>query len=863
MNISRYKRLTAQFGQSLTAFALCANSAFADDAPSLVKQMTSSEEIGQMLSTAPANHRLHLHAYNWWSEGLHGIARNGYATVFPQAIGLAATWDADLLRRVGDVVSTEARAKFNAAGGVDADHAIYGGLAIWSPNINIFRDPRWGRGQETYGEDPYLTGTLAVAFIGGIQGPDPDHPKAIATAKHFAVHSGPEAGRHGFDVDVSPYDLEATYLPAFRRAVTEGQVQSVMCAYNSLHGAPACANDLLLRTRLRADWGFKGYVVSDCDAVEDMAQYHFQGLTSAEASAQALRSGTDLNCGWAFVGLNEALAKNRIGQGDLDVAATRLFEARHKLGMDGGDDRYATIGAERIHTPQAAKLAQEAARKSIVLLKNNGVLPLKTTAHIAVIGPDADTLETLEANYHGTAIVPVTPLAGLRAVYPVAYAQGASVVEGMPLPIPETALHVSDAAGAAPGLVGEYFDNPGFAGAARLVRTDRTVDLDLDHAAPVSGFEKSPYGVRWSGYLTPPGLGDYRLEVRMERCWDCHHDQVKLILDDAPVIEDLGDGTSLSANLHFDDVKAHKIRLEFQHVGADAGLRLQWSAPASAQLDEAKAVIAGSDAVVAVVGLSPDVEGEELSISAPGFDGGDRTSLDLPAGQLRLLEAAKAGGKPLVVVLMSGGAVALNWAKEHADAILTAWYPGESGGDAIAATLSGANNPSGRLPVTFYRSSRDLPTFIDYRMTGRTYRYFDGETLYPFGFGLSYTHFGYAHISAPRSISAGDDVTVSALVSNLGAAEGDEVAQVYLTPPGRPQGLKRSLVGFQRLHLKPGESRKVEFKLASRDLSLVSLDGERAIEPGAYQLFVGGGQPGDAPGISAPLNITGRQSLSH
>jgi beta-glucosidase len=349
----------------------------------------------------------------------------------------------------------------------------------------------------------------------------------------------------------------------------------------------------------------------------------------------------------------------------------------------------------------------------------------------------------------------------------------------------------------------------------------------------------------------------------MERCWDCHHDQVKLILDDAPVITDLGDGASLSANLHFDDVRARKFRLEFLHVGEDAGVRLQWSAPASVQLDEAKAVIAGSDAVVAVVGLSPDVEGEELSISAPGFDGGDRTSLDLPAGQLRLLEAAKASGKPLVVVLMSGGAVALNWAKEHADAIVAAWYPGEAGGEAIAATLSGANNPSGRLPVTFYRSSRDLAPFIDYRMTGRTYRYFDGETLYPFGFGLSYTHFGYTRISAPAAISAGEDVTVSTVVSNLGVAEGDEVAQVYLTPPGRPQGLKRSLVGFKRVHLKPGESRKVEFKLAPRDLSLVSLDGERAIEPGAYQIFIGGGQPGDAPGVSAPLNITGRQPLSH
>ena len=831
-------------------------------APPVVLAMTSDEKIAQLQAAAPSIPRLKVTAYNWWNEGLHGIARNGEATVFPQAIGLAATWDADLLHDVGDTVATEARAKFNSLG-ANADHGRYQGLTIWSPNINIFRDPRWGRGQETYGEDPYLTGHLASAFVQGLQGPDPAHPKTIASVKHFAVHSGPEAGRHGFDVDPSPYDREATYLPAFRQVVTQGGVGSVMCAYNALHGIPACASSDLLTTRLRRDWGFAGYVVTDCDAVEDMYAFHYYRPTREENAAEALKAGTDLNCGPAFASLTTAAARGLVTQTQIDTALTRLWAVRTRLGLDGAASPYSGIKADQIHTPAAEALALKAARESIVLLKNDGVLPLKATARIAVIGPNADTLEILQGNYHGAAIGPVTPLAGLRTALGadhVAYAQGAGIAEGVAIPIPETALRTGGEA----GLKGDYFDNADFVGAPILSRTDRTVNLDLYNVAPVRGLENGPYSVRWSGTLTPPAAGDYDLKIHTERCWGCdnRHDSVTLYIDDKPVIADTGDGKSLSAAIHFDDSASHRIRLDFRHVGGDWGVRLQWQAPPQAEIAEAVKAAQGVDAIIAFVGLSPDIEGEELSILVPGFDHGDRTDLALPARQENLLKALKATGKPLIVVNLSGGAVALNWAKSNADALLQGWYPGEAGGTAIAETLLGQNNPSGRLPVTIYQSVQDLPAFIDYRMSDRTYRYFSGDPLYGFGYGLSYSRFTYdgLRLSQPH-IVAGQGLRVSVRVTNSGAVEGDEVAQIYLIPPENPQGLKYSLTGFKRVHLKPGESANVTFDLTPRDLSVVDALGDRYQTAGSYGLYVGGGQPADGAGVRQSVLITGRLKL--
>ncbi len=850
------------FALWLAALALPATAGPVANPPPIDK-MTSDEKIAQLQAAAPAVPRLGISGYNWWNEGLHGLARNGDATVFPQAIGLAATWDPDLLHGVGEVVSTEARAGFNAIGKA-TDHGRYQGLTIWSPNINIFRDPRWGRGQETYGEDPYLTGTLATAFVEGLQGADPAHPRTIASVKHFVVHSGPEAGRHGFDTDVSPYDLEATYMPAFREVITEGGAQSVMCAYNALHGTPVCADADLLNGRLRRDWGFKGYVVTDCDAIEDMYLFHFYRPTPEENAAAALRAGTDLNCGSYYHYLKTALDQKLVASADIDRAIGRLFAARQRLGLDGAASPYDVIGADQIHTQQARQLALQAALESIVMLKNNGVLPLKPRAKIAVIGPNADTLEVLEANYHGTAIDPVTPLDGMRQAFAsVVYAQGSNIADGVAIPVPETALTTAVALDAQPGLKGEYFANDDFSGPPSLTRIDRTVDLDLYNAVPVKGFDKGPYSVRWSGYIVPPAPGDYRLNIYTERCWECEnrHDKVTLRIDGKSVVADTGDGKNLSATVHFDDAHPHSLRFDFAHTGGDWGVRLQWQAPAEAQRAEAVAAAKDADAIVAFVGLSPDVEGEELSIVVPGFDRGDRTDLRLPERQQALLEALKATGKPLIVVNLSGDAVALDWAKDHADAVLQAWYPGEAGGTAIADVLTGAYNPSGRLPVTVYASVQDLPPFVDYRMAGRTYRYFTGTPLFGFGYGLSYTHFSYGGLAMPVSVKAGEEATVCATVTNIGQAEGDEVAELYLTPPDDGQGLIRSLAGISRVNLKPGESREVRFKLSPRALSLVRRDGSRVQTDGVFGVFVGGGQPGEGPGVSGSLKLTGHATL--
>jgi beta-glucosidase len=818
-------------------------------AESPVNAMTLDEKVAQLQAAAPAIPRLGVKAYNWWNEGLHGIARNGYATVFPQAIGLAATWDAQLLQEVGDVVATEARAKYNAVG-IDKDHGRYEGLTVWSPNVNIFRDPRWGRGQETYGEDPYLTGILAAAFIQGLQGPDPAHPKTIASVKHLAVHSGPEAGRHGFDVDVSPYDLQATYLPAFRRAVITGKVGSVMCAYNALQGVPACANPALLQTHLREAWGFEGYVVTDCDSVYDMAHFHFYRPSLAENAAAALQAGTDLNCGTGYAALAEAVRNKLVSPRLIDQALQRLWAARTKLGLDGAGSPYDAIGPEQIHTPAAAALALQAARESIVLLKNNGVLPLKRDTRIAVVGPNADSLAVLRANYHGTAVAPVTPLAGLRRLLGaerVSYAQGAGIAEGVPLVIPETLLRTANGE---PGLMGEYFTTADFSGKPVLTRVDRTVELDLQNAAPVpelaDEFLQHPYSIRWSGFFVPPAPGEYRLSVALERCWDCNdkHDSAQLFIDDREVGE----------TVRFEDLRPRKIRLEFRHVGDDWGVRLQWQPARDVQLAEALQISQRADAVVAFVGSSPDVEGEELQIQVPGFDHGDRTDLALPPAQEQLLRSLKNTGKPLVVVVLSGGAVAVNWASEHADAVLQAWYPGESGGTAIAETLLGLNNPSGRLPVTIYRSVQDLPAFIDYRMSGRTHRYFTGKPLYEFGHGASYTTFTYRNLRiSKRDVTAGEDVRVVATVTNTGALAGDEVAQLYLLPPANEQGLLRELEGFRRVHLRPGESADVSYDLSPRELSMVDARGMRSQIPTDFILSIGG--------MTGKLNVTGRMQL--
>ena len=839
--------------------------------------MTLDEKVSQLVNASPAIPRLEIPAYEWWNEGLHGVARSGYATVFPQAIGLAASWNAELLKQVGTVVSVEARAKFNLAGGAGHDHRRYEGLTIWSPNINIFRDPRWGRGQETYGEDPYLTGQMAVAFIRGLQGDDATQPRTIATPKHFAAHSGPEPGRDSFSTVVSPHDLEATYTPAFRAAVVDGRAGSVMCAYNALRGTPACAADWLLDGYLRKDWGFLGFVVSDCDAVSNMTNYLYYRADDAASSAAALRAGLDLNCGSAYRKLGTAIARGDVSEDLVDRALVRLLSARYRLGELGTKhaDPYADLGNDDIDNAEHRALALDAAMQSIVLLKNErDTLPLAADTRIAVLGPNADALAVLEANYQGTSRDPVTPLQGLRqrlGERNIRYAQGAQLAMGVPATIPETALR----SGNAIGLKGEYFANPNLHGAPTVVRQDRVVAFNWDRVSPAAGIPENDYSVRWTGELLPPGPGEYTLAVRVPRCFDCKgHDPVRLYLDDTLIVAGDRNGKRIAADpntteqnletvVRFEDARKHRIRLELEHLGDDQGVRLEWIAPAEAQLAEAKHAVAEADAVVAFVGLSPDVEGEALQIDVPGFDGGDRNDIALPAPQHALLEQAKASGKPLVVVLMSGSAVALTWAEQHADAIVAAWYPGQSGGDAIARVLAGDYNPAGRLPVTFYHSTRDLPPYVSYDMKGRTYRYFTGRPLFPFGYGLSYTRFAYSAPSLSTTVlRAGETLRVSTQVRNAGNRAGDEVVQAYLTYPERSLSPRHALVGFTRVTLQPGEVREIHFDLDARRLSDVDRSGTRAVVPGNYRLFIGGGQPGtEAPGSDASFVIEGEAAL--
>ncbi|WP_242182761.1 glycoside hydrolase family 3 C-terminal domain-containing protein [Sphingomonas sp. CARO-RG-8B-R24-01] len=828
--------------------------------------MTPEQKAAQLQSSAPADPAAGLPAYDWWSEGLHGIARNGYATVFPQAIGMAATWDAPLVKRIGDVVATEARAKFNAQP-VGADRKIYEGLTIWSPNINIFRDPRWGRGQETYGEDPYLTGRLGVAFVTGLQGPDPAHPKVIATPKHFAVHSGPEAGRDSFDVDPSPQDLEATYLPAFRMTVTEGKAQSLMCAYNAILGVPACANAPLMIDRLRRAWGFTGFTVSDCDAVANVHMFHHYRLDAAGAAAASLKGGTDLNCGTTYAALPEALKRGLVTQQEIDTALGRALSARRALGIAyGATSPWSRISPKEVGTPDHHAVALEAARKAIVLLKNEGNrLPLKAGTRIALIGADADDVGVLQGNYHGTAITPVTPLEGLRRQFGTAnvrYAQGSLLADGAPVLVPETALRANGAA----GLQADYFAAPGFAGQPVVSRLERTIDHDTNRAPPAPGLG-AQWSARWTGALVPPGAGSYRLVIDAPACWKyCKsHDAARLWIDGKPLAE--GEIKKGQIDVPFtSDGRAVSFQLELDHVSDDSGVRLMWLPPAEPLIAEAVAAAKASDVVVVSVGLSPDLEGEALSISVPGFVGGDRTDIALPFAQQRLIAALKATGKPLVLVLTSGSAVALD--PNDADAILAAWYPGESGGTAIAETLAGRNNPSGRLPVTFYARTTDLPAFVDYGMKERTYRYFTGTPAWGFGHGLSYTRFGYTAPVSTLRVAAGQPATVRVRVANTGPRDGEEVVQAYLVPTVKPVGgmtspvLQRQLVGFTRIAIAKGKSREAAFTLDPRSLSLVAHDGTRTVEPGSYRLFVGGGQPDTAPGAWIDLTITGtRQEL--
>jgi beta-glucosidase len=842
----------------------------------LVGQMTLEEKVSQMQNDAAAIPRLHVPAYNWWSEGLHGIARSGYATVFPQAIGLAAMWDVPLTHEVADTISTEARAK-NGEALRSGIHSIYYGLDIWSPNINIFRDPRWGRGQETYGEDPFLTGQLGVAFVEGLQGNDSTYYKTIATPKHFAVHSGPETTRHTANVDASAHDLEDTYLPAFRATVTRAKAGSVMCAYNSIDGEPACTNTMLLQDRLRKDWGFKGYVTSDCAAITDISVGHRYSADLEHAAVAAVRAGTDTSCGKEYAVLVKAVQDGLITEKEIDRSVDRLFTARFELGLfdDPSKVKYAQIPFSEDDSAAHRQLALEAADKSIVLLKNDGVLPLKKSITIAVVGPNSTSLTAIEGNYNAVPSQPVLPLTGIEDTFGVAqvrYAQGAPYVSELPIPVPRTLLHPADGDSRF-GLKGEYFDNVDFQGTPSMTRVDQQVQFDWNAATPHKGISASHFGVRWTGTIQVPVAGDYNFSFTLAHCYPCGDAEgVKLYFDNKPLADLPVPPTEFRSSglqpftLHFADAKPHDIRIEYTHKAKlfGAGITLNWMPAIDAEREAAVAAAKQADVVVAFVGLSPDLEGEEMPVHVKGFDGGDRTSIELPGVQEKLLEAVAATGKPLVVVLMNGSALAVDWAKQHANAIVEAWYPGEEGGTAIANVLTGKVNPAGRLPITFYASTKDLPPFDDYSMSGRTYRYYAGTPLWGFGYGLSYSTFKWTNLKlSTDSLKAGDPLVVDAEVENTSERSGDAVSELYLTPPASPTSPRLALVGFERITLAPHAKQRVHFTVDARALSTVDADGMRAVRSGDYVLHLGGTQPTDTSegSVAASFTIRGSEEL--
>ena len=811
----------------------------------LISQMTLSEKISQTVFDAPAIDRLGIPAYNWWNEALHGLARAGGATVFPQAIGLAATWDPDLLHTIATAISDEVRAKHHLA--LERDlHGIYAGLTIWSPNVNIFRDPRWGRGQETYGEDPYLTARMAVAFVQGMQGDDPNYLKLVTTAKHYAVHSGPESSRHHFDAIVSEQDLYETYLPAFEACVREANVASVMGAYNRLYGAPCCASELLLQEILRQRWGFDGYVVSDCGAILDIYAHHNVVDTAPEAAALAVTNGCELNCGGVYPALLEAVEQGLIAKETIDRALERLFTARFRLGMFDPPEQvpYAHIPYKVVGSPAHQALALQAAQKSIVLLKNDDqTLPLsKDVGSIAVIGPVADDRLVLLGNYCGTPFHAITMLDGIRRqVSPetqVYYAPGSPLADGIPMlePIPPTCLRPSDAHAGQMGLTGTYYDNAQFKGDPAFCQLDSAIDFVWVDENPLTGQWGDPFSVRWTGCLVPPQSGTYTLGVTGMNGY-------QLTLNGETLLQHNGIHHSIlkTCQVELQAGRLYSIQLDYTNRGLDPQVHLLWERPDTDLLPAALEAADRADVVVLALGLSPAVEGEEMPLQVEGFAGGDRTDIVLPAAQVKLMQAIHALGKPTVLALTGGSAIAVPWAAEHLPAILQAWYPGQAGGHALADVLFGEVNPSGKLPVTIYRSVEDLPDFEDYAMTGRTYRYFQGEPLYPFGHGLSYTTFGYDNLRiAPDESRAGESVTVTLEVTNTGDHAGEEVVQLYLRQESSTdQGSAMELRGFRRIALQPRESVTVSFALGDEHLARYNGSHEFAVCPGTVQVLCG------------------------
>jgi beta-glucosidase len=841
-------------------------------AADLVHQMTVEEKVTQLVNQSRAVPRLYVPDYDWWSESLHGVARDG-TTEFPEPVGLAATFDADAIHRMAIVIGTEGRAS-HVRGMRDGHSDIFEGLDFWAPNINIFRDPRWGRGQETYGEDPFLTARMGVAFVTGMQGDDPKYYRVISTPKHYAVHSGPEPTRHTADVKVTKHDEVDTYLPAFRATVTEGKAGSVMCAYNSINGQPACVNEFLLQNQLRGKWGFQGYVVSDCEAVINIFRDHHFTKTQPEASALAVQRGMDNECvdfgkvkdDHDYRPYLDAYKQGFLKESEIDTALVRLFTARMKLGMFDPPEAvpYSQIDEKELDTPEHRAMARAIANESMVLLNNDGVLPLnKGALKIALVGPLADQTKYLLGNYNGVPTHTVSVLEGLESEFPearISFVPGTQFLRNDGDAVPASAFTTSEGQ---PGLKIQFATGELFGGKPTILVTRDVTTVDLkSEDIPQEAAGKYPLRVEWNGFLTPTETGDYSIGVRFQAGF------VMVLVDARPVAQGWAGpddvGQSKVGHIYLEQGRKVSLKVDYSQPNAGAiRAQLIWSKYDPKPSSEAIAAAKAADVVVAVLGITSELEGEEMPVSEAGFKGGDRTSIDLPKPEEELLEAVTATGKPVVLVLANGSALAVNWAKEHANAILESWYAGEEGGSAIAETLSGKNNPAGRLPVTFYTGVEQLPPFEDYAMKGRTYRYFEGKPLYPFGYGLSYATFSYSGLTLPKSaIKAGDPVAAGVTVTNTSKREGDEVAQLYLSFPKVAGAPLRALRGFNRVHLKAGESQTVQFELRDRDLSMVTEAGEPIIAEGNYSVSIGGGQPDTgAPSVAGTFQVKGSEKL--
>ncbi len=817
----------------------------------IVSRLTLEEKVAQMQNNAPAIERLGIPSYNWWNECLHGVGRDDIATVFPQAIGMAATWNPDLILKEAEVISTEARAKHHEHVR-NNERSIYQGLTFWSPNINIFRDPRWGRGQETYGEDPFLTSRIAVAFVKGLQGDDPRYFKVISTPKHFAVHSGPESSRHRFNAVVDDRDLYETYLPAFEACFKEADAYSVMCAYNRTQDEACCASPPLLKGILRDKWGFQGYVVSDCGAIWDIYTGHRIVDSAYQASAMAVKAGCDLTCGNEYLSLKKAVEEGLISEETIDQAVRRLMLARIRLGMFDPEEmvHYARIPITENDKPEHTAMAEEIARQSMVLLKNqDGILPLKESSKkIVVVGPFADQQEILLGNYNGTPSHPVTFLEGIksrtgkdtRVVYCKGFISLPELVT--PTDISSRFLHP-----ASPfvehGLKAEYFDNPDLEGDPVVTTVDTLISPRWRLKAPFENVPADHFSVRWTGFLVPPFDGTYEIGFSSDY-------RGRLYLNDEPVIDDwqVDDWWEYNkVTLVLTKDKPVAIRLEYADDTDYAGIGLSWrmvreSGFDKTLYDEMMAELKNADVCIFVGGISPSLEGEEMQVEVNGFSGGDRSHLNLPAIDEEMLKAVHASGVPTVLVLTGGSALSVNWAQDHIPAIIHTWYPGQAGGSALADVLFGNYNPSGKLPVTFYKSVEDLPDFEDYSMNNRTYKNFKGDVLYPFGHGLSYAKFDYLNATIPASAYSQEDTCrLTVDVSNDSDRAGEEVIQVYASKENsqffRPL---KTLVGFQKVMLNARETKKVTIPVQIKQLHYYDTqEGDYRVEPGNYTFLVG------------------------